>query len=38
MIQNDLYTLYDNSEFDANVFSDDPICNDDDVKPIMFEK
>ena len=38
MIQNDFYTSYDNSEFDAIVFSDDAICNDDDDKSLLFEK
>ena len=30
MIQDEIYTLNDNSEFDDNDFDDDPFCIDDD--------
>ena len=37
MIQNDLYTSYDNSEFGDNAFDDDTFCNNDDDQPIVFD-
>ena len=36
VIQNDLYTSYDNSETDDNVSHYDPFCNNDDDQSIMF--
>ena len=37
MIQIDLYTSYDSSKVDDNVFVDDPFCNIDDDQSIMFD-
>ena len=37
IIQNDLYTSYDLSEFDDSVFDDDPLPNDNDDISIMFD-
>ena len=37
VIQTDLFTSYDNSEFHINVFDDDPFCIDDDDQSIMFD-
>ena len=37
MIQNDLYTSYDNSDLKDKVFDDDQICKDFDDTSIMFD-
>ena len=37
MIDKDLYTSYDKSGFDCNVFDDDTFCNFDDDQSIMFD-
>ena len=38
MIQNDLYTSYENSKFDEKFFDGDPFCNNDDDQSIMLDK
>ena len=38
LIQKDLYTSYDITEFDDNVFYDDPFCNNDHDQSITFDK
>ena len=37
IVQNDLYSSYDDSELDKNSFEDDPFSNDDDGQSIMFD-
>ena len=37
LIQNDFYVSKDNSEFDDNLFDDDPFCNDDEDQLKMFD-
>ena len=37
MVQKDQYNSYDNSDFDVNVFDDDPFCSSIDDQSFMFD-